>query len=226
MRMSLFLKRMVIHGAIIGRTLVAATAILSFLLTCIPGLLLKMGVIGEVPAELFTPLYEIGFPLVVILVCSQLFADDLHEGIWRWLFSTPLRKEVFYTERVLAGLAICAGCYLGSVALAAAFYGRMPWGEVWIFFAPAMLLGCLSIFATIALKNTFAGIFIPLGYWALELLSKGELSHRWSLFLASFAPQNDMLTANRITFYILSLSLLLAGFLWFRGRTAAGQGRF
>jgi ABC-type transport system involved in multi-copper enzyme maturation permease subunit len=174
----------------------------------------------EVNVHHIISIYEIGFPFVAIFLFSQLFAEELEEGILKWLFSLPLRGWVLLAGRWGLGIICLLFVYYGSLLVVDLAVISIPWN---IFttsvLIPSLWLGHLALSMTLVSKNYIVGIAAPLFYWIFEIFSKGMLTQHMFLFMGSFPRENVDLDWNRTMLFMLSDILLLACCIVLRNRS-------
>lgn len=156
-------------------------------------------------------LYEMVFPLVPVLIFSQLFAEETDEGIFRWIMALPFKRLQWMLGRWLTGMALLAAVYFGSLLAVDRLVLPLSWGsfayEVWV---PSLWLGHLALFAALLLRSPLAGLGTGLAYWCMESLSGGQLTGRWYLFRAA-AAWGESIDGNRLLYLGLSLLLAVSG---------------
>jgi hypothetical protein len=164
--------------------------------------------VSEIELVHLIGLYEIAFSLIPVFIFSQLFAEELEEDIFKWLFSLPLNRVKLGLERWLLGMAILLGSYYGSLAVIHFTVMNIPWASFTTeALIPSLWLGHLTLLCTLLFRDYRVGLAVPLVHWTIESLSHGVMTKQWSLFMATM-PVGDHLTANRLLYVVLSAAAL------------------
>jgi hypothetical protein len=156
------------------------------------------GFVDELNIRHIKGLYEIGFSLFAIFLFSQLFAEEVEERVWSWLFSLGTKRWVYFCKRWLLGMTVLLSVYFISLWIIDTFAIGIPWKDFALYvLPPSVFLGHLALLIIIATRHVLAGIGVPLFYWFLENLTQGMLTRKMSLFFATFPVPNVDMDWNR-----------------------------
>lgn len=171
----------------------------------------KLHIVEEIHFLHIQGIYELGFALYAIFLFSQLFAEEIEEGMFKWLFSLPLNPWRYLMERWLVGMIGLVLIFVGSMICIDLFAVQVEWTKaVFYSIVPALMLGHLAMFVSILTKNEWIGMAVPLFYWTFEAFSRGDLTKGLYLFLNTFPIEDISLEWNRGILLILACLLLLA----------------
>lgn len=178
----------------------------------------NLNIVEETEFYHILAIYEIGFALCALFLFSQLFSEEIEEGMFKWLFSLPLNPWRYLMERWLIGIVLLSVIYFGSMLCLDLLLLELPWDKrIFYTFIPALMLGQLAMFVSILSRNEWLGMGVPLFYWTFEAFSRGEVTKGVYLFLNTFPIEDISLEWNRVILLTASL-LLLAGSGWLLNR--------
>lgn len=137
-------------------------------------------------------LYGWGFPLASIFLWAPLFAEEQEEGVLQWLFALPFHRVLWLAERWMLGMLLTASLYFGSAAVLDRVVLELPWRYFAVdLFVPAVWVGQLALLAALIFRSTAGGLGAALGYWCLEVLSRGAVTGDAYLFRAAASGQSS-----------------------------------
>jgi ABC-type transport system involved in multi-copper enzyme maturation permease subunit len=160
-------------------------------------------------------IYEIGFSLFAVFLFSQLFSEEMEEGMFRWLLSMPINPWIYLIERWFWGITLLIFIYTGSMFCIDRYVIEIPWDKFIVYILiPSLVLGHFAMFITIISQNEWLGMAAPLFYWALEALSQGMLTQQYYLFHVTFSVPDSSIEWNRMMlFFASSVLWLMSGWL-------------
>lgn len=171
----------------------------SLLLLSLTFFLTEINFVIEIQVNHVKGIYEVGFPLFAIFLFSQLFSEEIEEGMLKWILSMPMNHWVYLFERWFVGLGILLIIYTGSILLINYYLLSIPLDEFFLHvLLPSLLLGHVAMLVTILGRSVLLGMAIPLFYWIFESLSLGILTKQLFLFQATFPIPNVDLGFNRL----------------------------
>lgn len=212
-------QRIRIHLKIVCTGISYGALLFALLLLTAACLLKPLGIVEAVTPSHIQAIYEIGFPLVAVFWFSQLAAEELEEGVLKWLFSLPLRGWRLLAEKWAIGLLLLLAVYYGSLAAIDLAVVDLDWRTVTLqTLVPSLWLGHLTLLAALIGRKDAVGIAAGLFYWATESLSRGMVTQKLYLFMATFpygGAASDVVW-NRSLLILMTIAACAASFAVFR----------
>ena len=185
-----------------------AYAVLSWLLWGSPG--------GETPLPMIASAFEIILPLAAGLSAAHLMTIETEEGFDELRRSYPEPRLRLPLLRSGASLAFLL---LAMILGAAAFH--WIWGPFDLSaaalpsLAPAVFLSGLSLLASGISRSYWVSSGVVMGYWFLELQTRGQLTGALFLFATTWPVSNVYYALNRALLAGLGLAFFALNTAWF-----------
>lgn len=130
---------------------------------------------------------EVALPAVLVLLMSSALSADSSALFEPLLLSYPSRALGWAIWRatpvvvVVAAVSVCIG------AVADAVYMHLDANRLFsMIFPTALALSGLTAFGNLLTRVMHGGVILPLGYWALDLVTKGVFTRKLYLFEGSY----------------------------------------
>lgn len=163
-------------------------------------------------------LYEKGYPLVSVILFSQLFAEQADKNMLAWMLSAPIRTWKYLLEKWSIAFTLVFLFYLVPLFIIDRMVVHLPWKDLLVYvFVPSVFLGHLAMFVTIVSKESFAGLAVPLFVWGMEMMSYSQLAGNFRLF--AMIPPVEILEVNRAFYWALAILFLLLSGVFLRRRS-------
>lgn len=172
--------------------------------------------------ELLAMILELGLPLAAAASAAPLMAVEREERFDELRASYPQPPWRLPLVRTLGALALSGASLLATAALLRQGYGPFDWSQVVVpALAPTLFLLGFTLLASGVLGNYWAAAGTGFGYWLLEALTRGSLTHDIFLFDHHWPVENDVYARNRWLLAGLGVVLLLVN-IWWNGRRRKG----
>ncbi len=143
------------------------------------------------------PLFEVFLPFFSVVYVVPVMVGDKEAGIWPLILSYPVDRTLLFVSKMLPALvmALLLPWFAWGVIRVLGVSLAM---ETLLYTLPGLLfLTGLSAIASVAAPHAAAAYLFPLGWWALDLSTRGLITRTFYLFAASYPQQGIDMGATK-----------------------------
>ncbi len=159
------------------------------------------------------PIFEIYLPLFAAYLMSRLVSMEVEDRMLELIISYPQKKWILLGKKLITAALILTLVFGTAAVLLYMFYVPFNIGTlIKIALGPVLFLGGVGLLVSTVTGSMLTGFVVSVGYWGFEMLTQGEITGKFALFLASYPVDGAELVLNRIMLMAGGILLSLIAF--------------
>lgn len=141
---------------------------------------------------------EIYIPVVAAYLFAGLVPDEIESGFLELLFTYFQKTWVLLLKKLISAVLLLILMFMPAIVLLKRFDDVDLLRLLWITVPPVATLGSLIFLISIITKHKISGMLFAGSYWACEIVTKGTLTGKYSLYYASYFGVTGGFVVNRL----------------------------